>query len=170
MTRSRSVRGATLAFVAVALLAVALMLAGCGGGSPASSTSSPGTTGSGTVTMWHGYTDVERVATAQAAVDYNATNPAWKIRAVFAGNNDYALTKLQTALVAGKAPDIAYQYGSSMALLAKLPQVVDLTSRVNDPAFDWNDFFPAVRLAATVNGKVLGVPALVDNLALVYNK
>ena len=89
---------------------------------------------------------------------------------MFAGNNDYALTKLQTALAAGKAPDIAYQYGSSMAHLAKLPQVVDLTSRVNDPAFDWNDFFPAVRLAATVNGKVLGVPALVDNLALVYNK
>ncbi len=89
---------------------------------------------------------------------------------MFAGSNDYALTKLQTALAAGKAPDIAYQYGSSMALLAKLPQVVDLTSRVNDPAFDWNDFFPAVRLATTVNGKVLGVPALVDNLALVYNK
>jgi len=41
---------------------------------------------------------------------------------------------------------------------------------VNDPAFGWNDFFPAVRLAAMVNGKVLGVPALVDNLALVYNK
>ena len=41
---------------------------------------------------------------------------------------------------------------------------------MNDPAFGWNDFFPAVRLAATVNGKVLGVPALVDNLALVYNK
>jgi multiple sugar transport system substrate-binding protein len=127
MTRSRIVCGATLAFVAVALLAVALVAAGCGSGSPASSTSSPGTTGSGTVTLWHGYTDVERAAIDRTVADYNATNPAWKVSAVFAGNNDYALTKLQTALAAGKAPDIAYQYGSSMALLAKLPQIVDLT-------------------------------------------
>jgi multiple sugar transport system substrate-binding protein len=170
MTRSRIVCGATLAFVAVALLALSLVAAGCGSSSSTSSTSSPGTTGSGTVTLWHGYTDVEHTATDQAVAEYNATNPPWKLKSVFAGNNDYALTKLQTALVAGKAPDIAYQYGSSMALLAKLPQVVDLTSRVKDPAFDWNDFFPAVRLATTVNGKVLGVPALVDNLALVYNK
>ncbi len=171
MTRSRFACRAALAFVAVAVLALvsALLVAGCGSSSTTSS-SSPGTAGSGTVTIWHGYTDVERTATDQAVADYNATNPAWKVKAVFAGNNDYALTKLQTALVAGKAPDIAYQYGSSMALLAKLPQVVDLTSRVKDPAFDWNDFFPAVRLATMVNSKVLGVPALVDNLALVYNK
>ena len=172
MTRSRFASRVTLAFGTVTLcaLAAALLLAGCGGSSPSSSSSSPGATGSGTVTLWHGYTDVERTAIDRTVVEYNATNPAWKASAVFAGNNDYALTKLQTALAAGKAPDIAYQYGSSMALLAKLPQVVDLTSRVNDPAFGWNDFFPAVRLAATVNGKVLGVPALVDNLALVYNK
>ena len=39
-----------------------------------------------------------------------------------------------------------------------------------DPSFDWNDFYPAERKAATVNGKVVGIPALVDNLALVYNK
>ena len=176
MTRSRFACRATPALVAVALLAALLALtvalvAGCGGsGSSSSSASSPATAGSGTVTIWHGYTDVELKATDQAVADYNATNPAWKVKAVFAGNNDYALTKLQTALVAGKAPDIAYQYGSSMALLAKMPQVVDLTSRVNEPSFGWNDFFPAVRLATTVNGKVLGVPALVDNLALVYNK
>ena len=170
MTRSRIVRRATLAFVAVALLVAVAIVAGCGSGSSASSSSSPGATGSGTVTLWHGYTDVEHAAIDRMVASYNATNPAWKVTPVFAGNNDYALTKLQTALAAGKAPDIAYQYGSSMALLAKLPQLVDLTSRVNDPAFGWNDFFPAVRLAATVNGKVLGVPALVDNLALVYNK
>jgi multiple sugar transport system substrate-binding protein len=40
----------------------------------------------------------------------------------------------------------------------------------NDPSFNWNDFWPAERLAATVNGHIIGVPALVDNLAIVYNK
>ena len=39
-----------------------------------------------------------------------------------------------------------------------------------DKAFGWNHFYPFERAVATVNGKVVGVPALVDNLALVYNK
>ena len=157
--------------VAALVLAAALLVTACGSSSSSSSSSgSPAAGGGETISLWHGYTDVERTATDQAIKDFNATNPGFTMKAVFAGNNDYALTKLQTALAAGKAPDISYQYGSSMALLAKLPQVVDLTSRVNEPSFGWNDFYPAERLATTVNGKVLGVPALVDNLALVYNK
>jgi len=175
MTRTRHVPAATGgAFAAVAalivVLALASLLAACGSSSSSSSSATPTTGGGETVTLWHGYTDVERTATDQAIKDFNATDSGFTMKSVFAGNNDYALTKLQTALAAGKAPDISYQYGSSMALLAKLPQVVDLTSKVNEASFDWNDFFPAVRLATTVNGKVLGVPALVDNLALVYNK
>ena len=35
---------------------------------------------------------------------------------------------------------------------------------------NWNDFWPAERQAVQVGGKVIGMPALVDNLALVYNK
>jgi len=159
MNRLRIPFWVTAAFAAVALLILALCLAGCGSSKPSS-----------TITFWQGYTDIERTAIEQSVADFNATNPGFKVQAVFAGNNDYALTKLRTALAAGKAPDISYQYGSSMALLAKLPQVVDLTAKVKEPAFDWNDFFPAVRLATMASGKVLGVPALVDNLALVYNK
>jgi multiple sugar transport system substrate-binding protein len=41
---------------------------------------------------------------------------------------------------------------------------------VQESDFNWNDFFPGERQVATVDGRVLGVPALVDNLAVVYNK
>src|SRR5207342_72229 len=34
----------------------------------------------------------------------------------------------------------------------------------------WKDFWPGERAVATVDGKVIGMPALVDNLAIVYNK
>ena len=85
---------------------------------------SPG--GGGTVTLWHGYTDVERTATDAFVAKFNATNPGFTVKSVFAGNNDYALQKLLTALAAGKAPDISYQYGSSMANLATSPKIVDL--------------------------------------------
>ncbi|MBO0835839.1 MAG: extracellular solute-binding protein, partial [Actinobacteria bacterium] len=35
---------------------------------------------------------------------------------------------------------------------------------------NWNDFWTGERAVATVNGKVIGIPALVDDLAVVYNK
>jgi len=41
---------------------------------------------------------------------------------------------------------------------------------VQQPGVNWNDFWTGERDVATVNGKVIGVPALVDNLAVVYNK
>jgi multiple sugar transport system substrate-binding protein len=159
-----------LVIVSVVLLGAALAACGGGGGgsSPAAS-ASPG--GSGTVTLWHGYTDVERTTTDAFAVKYNATDPAWKVKVVFSGNNDYGLQKLMTALAAGKAPDMMYQYGSSLANLARSPKIVTLDDLIaQSPDFNWDDFYDAERLACTVDGKVKALPALVDNLSLVYNK
>jgi multiple sugar transport system substrate-binding protein len=48
--------------------------------------------------------------------------------------------------------------------------VVNLTKVVQRPGVNWDDFFVGERDVATVKGKVIGVPALVDNLAVVYNK
>jgi multiple sugar transport system substrate-binding protein len=47
---------------------------------------------------------------------------------------------------------------------------VDLTSWTAQPEVGWEDFVQGARDAATYEGKVLGVPALIDNLAVVYNK
>lgn len=173
-----SARRNLVVVLAVLVAAATGLLAACGGseesaaptagGSPVA-LPSPG--GGGTVVLWHGYTDVERTATDAFVAKYNATDPGFTMKAVFAGSNDYALQKLLTALAGGKAPDISYQFGSSMSNLEKSPKVVDLAPiMAQTPGFDWNDFYPAERLATTVNGKVIGVPALVDNLALVYNK
>ena len=85
---------------------------------------------------------------------------------VFSGNSDYALQKLLTAMAGGKAPDIMYQYGSSLANLARSPKIVTMGDLIaKTPGYDWNDFFEAARLACTVDGKVRAVPSLVDNLA-----
>jgi len=122
------------------------------------------------ITFAHGYTDVEaRAITAQVAT-WNATHPKIQVKLLFNGGNDGALQKTMAGLATGTYPDIAYEYGSSMAALAGHQQVVDLTNKVNNPSFNWNDFYPFERAAASVNNRVYGVPALVDNLALVYNK
>jgi multiple sugar transport system substrate-binding protein len=153
----------------LALTALAVLAACGGGGTSPSGSASPG--GSGTVILWHGYTDVERTAIVATAAKYNATDPAWKVKATFSGNNDYGLQKLLTALAAGKAPDMMYQYGSSLANLARSPKIVTIGDLIaQSPDFNWDDFYEAERLACTVDGKVKALPALVDNLALVYNK
>ena len=147
----------------------ALALAACTGGSG----SKPSPTQSGGVvqiTLSHGYTDVEAKSVTAQVATWNASHPKIQVKLVFNGGNDGALQKTLAGLAAGSSPDIAYEYGSSMAALAGRSQVVDLSNRVKDPSFNWADFYSFERDAATSGGKVYGVPALVDNLALVYNK
>jgi len=85
-------------------------------------------------------------------------------------NSDNTLQKVLTAVRGGSPPDIAYLYGSWAPNVAQIPQVVNLTQVVQRPGVNWNDFWTGERAVATVNGKVVGIPALVDNLAVVYNK
>ena len=155
---------------ALAMGAVAaLALAACTGGSG----SKPSSTQSGGVvqiTLSHGYTDVEAKAVTAQVATWNASHAKIQVKLVFNGGNDGALQKTLASLAAGSSPDIAYEYGSSMAALAGRSQVVDLSNRVKDSSFNWTDFYSFERDAATSSGKVYGVPALVDNLALVYNK
>jgi multiple sugar transport system substrate-binding protein len=147
----------------------ALALAACTGGSG----SKPSSTQSGGVvqiTLSHGYTDVEAKSVTAQVATWNASHPKIQVKLLFNGGNDGALQKTLAGLAAGSSPDIAYEYGSSMAALAGRSQVVDLSNKVKDSSFNWTDFYSFERDAATSSGKVYGVPALVDNLALVYNK
>ncbi|MGC4109339.1 MAG: ABC transporter substrate-binding protein [Nocardioides sp.] len=149
------------------LLAAGALAAGvltaCGGGSGDGG-------GATTIVVTHGYTDVEAKAIQAAADKWNGQHPDEKVSLQFNGGNDGALQKTVAGFTAGNYPDLAYEYGSSAAQLARQPKTVDLTDKVSSASFDWNDFYPSEREAATVDGKVVGIPALVDNLALVYNK
>jgi multiple sugar transport system substrate-binding protein len=122
------------------------------------------------IVLWHGYTDYEAKALNAAVAEYNASQSRVHVQTQFYGNTDYALQKVLTAIAGGKYPDIAYLYGSWAANIAKSPKTLDLTRRVHEPSFHYDDIWPPARLAATVNGRVVGLPALIDNLALVYNK
>src|SRR3954469_7317124 len=149
-----------------ALLAAATMLVGlaaCGGGDD----SDGGSGGSADITVWHGYTDAEADALTDQAKQWNTDHPTAKVNLVFNGGNDGALQKTVAGFTAGNYPDVAYEFGSSAAQLARQPKLIDLSKTVKDPDFDWDDFYPSERKASTVKDKVVGIPALVDNLSLV---
>ncbi len=147
------------------VLTGAAVLAACG----TDSTSSGGGGGGTTIQIWEGYTQVEAKAFAHLVSQYEATHPGQKVNTLYV-NSDNTLQKVLTAVRGGSPPDIAYLYGSWAPNVAQIPQVVNLTQVVQRPAVNWNDFWTGERAVATVNGKVIGIPALVDNLAVVYNK
>lgn len=156
--------------VFVFLAVLVLVTAACtGDGDDGESTGPSGEeAGPVTLTFWHGYTDAEADSLDALIGDWNTTNPDVQIEPLFV-NNDRALQKLTVALQGGEPPDITYQYGSSLPQLAAAPGLVDLTEWTQQPDVDWEDFVQGARDAATFEGSVLGVPALIDNLAVVYN-
>lgn len=142
-----------------AAVSVLIIVAGCSSGS---------SNGKTNITVWEGYTQTEAKAFAKLVNEFNQSHPSIHVSALET-NNDYALQKVQTAVRGGTPPDVAYIYGSWAPNIAKVPSVVDLKSLVSSKAMNWSDFYPGERAVTTVNGKVIGVPALVDNLAIVYN-
>ena len=143
------------------LLAVALLAVACGG--------SGSDQGKGVV-LWHGNVDVERRALESEVAKFNATQPGFKVDARYAGSSDNALQKVLTAISASNYPDVVYLFGSWAPNIARSPKLAPADQLAKDPSFHWDDFYPAERKAVTVNGRVVGVPALQDDLALVYNK
>ena len=154
----------TLAAPLAAAAALSLGLAACG-----TDSNSGGGGGGTTVQIWEGWTGPEAKAFAHLVTEYQNQHPGEKVSSLYV-NNDNTLQKVLTAVRGGSPPDIAYLYGSWAPNVAQIPQVVNLTPVIKRPAVNWDDFWTGERAVATVNGKVIGIPALVDNLAVVYNK
>ncbi len=160
-------------------LVVVLVAVACTGGGDTSSSSSGSTGGSGDqidLVMWMGYTppppanqSFEYLSIERMVNEFEASNPNIHIELQYV-NSDYALQKATVAIQGNKQPDISYQYGTNMPQLAQSPKLVDLTDKVNEGDYNWSDVYEGEQAVATVDGRVLGVPALVDNLAVVYNK
>jgi multiple sugar transport system substrate-binding protein len=156
-----------------ASVAIVLLAAACSSGPAGGSAAQDGTV---RLVLWMGFTPPPPVSQSQEylalksqVAEFTRLHPKIHIQMQYV-NSDYALQKLTVALQGGQQPDISYQYGTNMPQVSQTSQVVDLTKTVQQPGFGWNDFVPGERAVATVGGKVLGVPALVDNLAVVYNK
>ena len=154
----------------LALAAAALIVSGCGGsGDDAESNPKPGEPVQ--ITMWHGQNDIAGRVLGELADEFNATHKDIKVKATTGGVvADQMRQKITTGLASGDYPDIAYIFGSDLANLARSDKVLDLTDAVNAPDFGWDDYYAPARDATMVDGRVRALPALIDDLAVVYNK
>jgi len=159
---------------AVAVTALALLAAGCssGSGAPASSTGAAyDAKAPVTITVWHGQTSDAAAVMDKLAKAYTAAHPNVTIKvAPGASTTDELLQKIAAGFVSDTYPDVSYIYGSWAGQVAESGHTLDVASWVKDPAVGWDGLPAASRATATVDGKVIGIPAIVGNLGLIYNK
>jgi multiple sugar transport system substrate-binding protein len=165
--RTPNSRAARIAVVA-AMSAAAIAVTGCGGGDDDAGASAEG--GVVKITLWHGQNQTAQKTMDGLVADFNESHPKIQVDSQVGALADNLYSKTTAALAGGKYPDVVYQFGPNVPSLARSPKSVDLTAAVKGEGWDWEDFYPPAREAVTVGGEVHGVPAVIDSLAVVYNK
>jgi multiple sugar transport system substrate-binding protein len=123
------------------------------------------------LSWWTGQTADAQTLLEGFAKEFTGLHPNVKIKASSgAPTTDALLQKISAGFAAGSYPDISYAFGSWASELGASGKTLDISGNVGDPAMKWDEFPAAARETATPDGKTIGVPAIVDNLALFYNK
>lgn len=159
-------RAAGLA-VGIALLA---STAACGSSSQASGTLDK--KANVTLTMWSGQTEQAEKILVKLVAKYEKLHPNVTINlSPGASSTEDLLQKLSAAFAGNDYPDVSYAFGSWASQLEASGRTLDITKQVAQPSVKWDEFTGAARATARPTGaKTIGFPAVVDNLALLYNK
>src|SRR5690606_26096167 len=124
-----------------------------------------------TLTWWTGQAGQAQTILAGLAEEFEQEHPNVTIEVSSgAPSTEDLLQKLSASFAGGTYPDISYAFGSWASELDESDRTLDLTDRVADPDVAWDQFPEAARLTAQpTGGKIIGFPAVVDNLSLIYN-
>ena len=155
-----------LASITAIAAATMLVLAGC---------SSSGSTGiakvaptklTGTVSLWHFFTDREAKVIQSVVVDFEKLHPGVKV-VVHSGQDD---TKLQQAIAAGNSVDVGLSYSTDIVgSFCNSGAFRDLTPYITRDKVDVSDLTPVTKSYTEFKGKRCAMPALSDDYALYYN-
>lgn len=104
--------------------------------------------------------------------DFNKTHPGIKVTAVYTGNYDVTLQKIQAGKLAGTLPDVGVTEISSVPVLASLgaAQPLDTLIAGSGGAKFLDRFWPSMLLNSRYQGKVYGIPFQRSTPVLYYNK
>ncbi len=158
----------------LAAIPATLVLSGCGGGTSGAPTKIADADPKKDVELvwWTGQADEPQQILEELAAEFMTMHPNVKITtSAGASTTDQLLGQLSASFAGGTYPDISYAYGSWASELGGSGRTLDLTEQVaGDSAVDWEGFPEAARDTATPDDKIIGFPAVVDNLAVVYNR
>jgi multiple sugar transport system substrate-binding protein len=100
---------------------------------------------------------------------FNKSHAGIVVHDELGSNGDEMVEKLGAVIGSDNYPDIAYVYGSDVPNVSQSSKVVDVSKDIKATGFAWNSLYPAGRETATVGSKIVGFPAVIDDLAVVYN-
>jgi multiple sugar transport system substrate-binding protein len=125
-----------------------------------------------TVTWWTGQSDEAENILEGLAAEFEKDHPNVTIDiSSGASSTEELLQKLSAGFASDTYPNISYSFGSWASELESSGRTVDLRDQVDDPELGWDEFSEAARSTVQPTGeKIIGFPALVDNLSLIYNK
>lgn len=144
-------------------------LVGCGKttNSSSSATSTTGKTVEVTFMTWESKEMNDKIV--ESMKDFESSNPGITVKLIPSPIGDYGL-KLNQMIAANSAPDI-FEAGQDTALqMSTKGQGFDYTSYLNKDTDLANGFYPGVMDNWKLNGKVTGLPGLLNCYGVFYNK
>lgn len=150
-----------------ALSAAAALVAACTPAPKEQKIADPGTQVSGSVELWHFFTDREADAIASVVKDFEATHPNIKVT-IKSGQDD---TKMTQAIGAGNGPDIGLSYSTDIVgKFCSSGAWTDLTPYIKRDNVDLNQLNATTRSYTEFDNKRCAMPFLADAYGIFYNK
>ena len=151
----------------VAAAAALLLSAACTPAPKEQKIADPGTQVSGTVELWHFFTEREAAAIDTVIKDFTATHPNIKVT-VKPGQDD---SKMTQAIGAGNGPDIGLSYSTDIVgKFCSSGAWVDLAPYLKRDSVDLNRLNATTRSYTEFEGKRCAMPFLADAYGMFYNK
>jgi multiple sugar transport system substrate-binding protein len=150
-----------------ALGTAALLAAACTPAPKENKIADPGTQVSGTVELWHFFTEREAAAIDSVVKDFESTHPNIKVT-IKSGQDD---SKVTQAIGAGNGPDIGLSYSTDIVgKFCSSGAWVDLTPYLKRDSVDVNQLNATTRQYTEFDGKRCAMPFLADAYGIFYNK
>ncbi len=155
--------------LAAATVTAAAALTGCAGEQKATELDPKADV---TITWWTGQSDQAEKILEGLAAEFEKEHPNVTIKiSSGASSTEELLQKLSAGFASDTYPNISYSFGSWASELESSGRTQDIRDKVSDPALGWDEFSAAARATVQPTGeKIIGFPALVDNISLLYNK
>ncbi len=130
-----------------------------------------GSSDEGTITFWHGTTDVEKEALEEIVKKFNEKNPETKVKPVYiAQQGEGQNEKLLAAIAGGHPPDVAYFDRFEIGSWAEQGSLTEITEQAKKAGIDNESYYDYAIAEATYKGKLYGLPMDSDSRLLFYNK
>ncbi len=158
-------------------MAATLAIAACGGAGPGGAPAPAGVKApdkgvepASKIVFWHSMSGVNGDATNKIVSDFNKSQSKITVEAIFQGNYDDSLAKLNTALASNAAPALIQVYDIGQRFMIDSDEIVAIQGFVDRDKFDLSDFEPAVLNYYTVEGNLYSMPWNSSSSILYYNK